>query len=75
MGVYISIYKKIALKESIQPFFMILTSCASILYSSSLVTEILSLSVLSTTTMTNYSEKMERNNGPLMKEYYISARL
>lgn len=34
----------------------LLTSCANILYSSSLVTEILSLSVLSTTTITNFKK-------------------
>ena len=37
-----------------------LTSCASILYSSSLVTEIRSLSVLSTTTITNYDKITEQ---------------
>lgn len=35
----------------------LLTSCANILYSSSLVTEILSLSVLSTTTITNFKKE------------------
>lgn len=52
-----------------------LTSWASILYSSSLVTEILSLSVLSTTTITNYKKIIGNRSGESeQQKLWSSAR-
>lgn len=54
----------------------LLTSCANILYSSSLVTEILSLSVLSTTTITNFKKlKVSQRTNSIFLATHLSAEL